>query len=203
MDPKNAAEYKEFAADPKWYTLRGVIMLLFGGFVALMSLLAPDVQKVGGVFSWMPMIGFCLLILGGLRCLDGYMAKSMQGFILNMQGGILDCVIGAIIILSSKQDPIKFSYMVTAYLLTQGILRNVLLHAFKVEHPSSNRITGMVSILFGILVWLHWPTEAAWFLAFALSIDIMFRGWALIKLASSIRANISAEDNPATEDNQD
>ena len=46
----------------------------------------------------------------------------------------------------------------------------------------------------GILIWLQWPIMAHWFLALALSIDISFRGWALIMLASSIRKDPSEDD---------
>ncbi len=35
----------------------------------------------------------------------------------------------------------------------------------------------------GLMIWLNIPSSAPWFLALALSIDISFRGWALIVLA--------------------
>lgn len=63
-----------------------------------------------------------------------------------------------------------------------------------IRNPLSNRITGIVSIIMGILIWLQWPLMAYWFLALALSIDVGFRGLALIMLASSIKKDPS-EDN--------
>jgi uncharacterized membrane protein HdeD (DUF308 family) len=79
-------------------------------------------------------------------------------------------------------------------MLTQGLLRNVLLSVVSIRNPKSNRITGIISIILGILIWLNWPTSAPWFLAFSLSADIGFRGWSLIMLASSIKMEIAAED---------
>ncbi|MEO1898822.1 MAG: hypothetical protein ABGX68_03405, partial [Methylococcales bacterium] len=54
-------------------------------------------------------------------------------------------------------------------------------------NPISNRITGIISIILGLMIWADFPTSAPWFLALSLSIDVSFRGWALIVLASSLK----------------
>lgn len=193
MNQMMSSELQQFAAKPWWYTTRGLMMILCGGSVAIFCIIAPNVQMLSAGVSWLPLIGFIVIVVGLLRCVDGVKATSLQGFILNMQGGVLDVVVGGLILFSIGDDPAMLSFLIAGYLITQGLLRNILLTVVKIDNPISSRLTGLVSIILGILIWLDWPTSAAWFLAFSLCIDINFRGWALLILASSMR-NSAAKD---------
>lgn len=194
MMSERDSELTQFTSKPWWYTTRGVVMLLTGGLIAVMCLIAPNVHILGERFSWIPAIGVIVFLVGCLRCLDAFMSKSLQGFLLNMQGGILDGIVGIIVLFSINGEPRDLVLLIVAYMLTQGLLRNILLSVVTIRNPKSNRITGMISILLGILVWIGWPSTAPWFLAFSMSIDICFRGWALIMLALSIRTESVVSD---------
>ena len=189
MKLSKSSELKQFSSMPLWYTIRGASMIFFGGGVAVMCIIAPNVQMFGEKFSWIPVIGMIVLVVGFLRIIDAYMSDSVQGFLLNMQGGILDVVVGFLVLFSISGQPSELVLLIAGYMLTQGLLRNVLLSVVSIRNPKSNRITGIISIILGILIWLNWPTSAPWFLAFSLSADIGFRGWALIMLASSIKVD--------------
>jgi len=189
MKVSRSTEFKQFSSMPLWYSIRGASMVFFGGGVAAMSIIAPNVQMFGEKFSWIPVIGMILLVVGFLRIIDAYMSDSVQGVMLNMQGGILDGIVGFLVLFSISGQPRDLVLLIAGYMLTQGLLRNVLLSVVSIRNPKSNRITGLISIMLGILIWLGWPTSAPWFLAFSLSADISFRGWALIMLASSIKTD--------------
>jgi uncharacterized membrane protein HdeD (DUF308 family) len=76
--------------------------------------------------------------------------------------------------------------LIVGYRLTQGIYRNILLPVAEIRNPLSNKITGVISILLGLMIWIDWPASM-WFIAFSMSVDIGFRGWVLIVMASSIK----------------
>ena len=169
-------------------------MLIIGGGIALLCLVAPNVNMLGESFSWIPIIAMVIFILGFLRCIDGFTSESLQGFLLNMQGGVLDLVIGFLILFSINDEPDNLSLLIVGYMLTQGIYRNVLLSAVNTRNPASSRITGIISIILGLLIWADWPTSAPWFLALSLSIDVSFRGWALLMLASALKNTPALND---------
>ncbi len=194
MNQTISPELQQFAAKPWWYTTRGFMMILCGGGVAVFCIIAPDVQMLSTDLSWLPLAGFIVILVGLLRCIDGVKATSLQGFILNMQGGVLDIVVGSLILFSIGDEPTRLSFLIAGYLITQGLLRNILLIVVKIDNPISSRITGFISIVLGILVWLDWPISAAWFLAFSLCVDINFRGWALLILASSMRSGAAKNE---------
>lgn len=161
-------------------------MILAGGIFATLSIVAPDVYMLGKNASWVPVISVIVLLVGILRCSDALASETAQGFLFNMQGGTLDVVVGFLVIFSNYDEPNNLNLLIVGYLLTQGIYRNILLSVAKIRNPMPNRVTGLISIILGIMIWIDWP-PSIWFIAFSLSVDIGFRGWALIVMASSLR----------------
>jgi len=187
MKSKNNTELRQFTSRPLWYRIRGTSMILIGGAIASLCIIAPKVYMLGENFSWVPVAGVLVLLVGVFRCIDALATETAQGFLVNIQGGILDIVVGFLVLFSISGQPDDLHLLVVGYLVSQGIYRNILLSVAKVPNPLSNRITGFISIILGILIWIDWPTSATWFLALSLSIDVCFRGWALIVLASALK----------------
>ena len=182
-----SVELKQFRSRPLWYTVRGASMICTGSIIAVLCIVAPKVYMLGENFSWVPVAGVLVLLSGIFRCIDALATETAQGFLVNMQGGVLDIVVGFLVLFSISGQPEELHLLVVGYMVSQGIYRNILLSVAKTPNPLSNRITGFISIVLGFLIWIDWPTSATWFLAFSLSVDISFRGWALIVLASSIK----------------
>ena len=187
MKSKNNTELRQFTSRPLWYRIRGTSMILIGGAIASLCILAPKVYMLGENFSWVPVAGVLVLLVGVFRCIDALATETAQGFLVNIQGGILDIVVGFLVLFSISGQPDDLHLLVVGYLVSQGIYRNILLSVAKIPNPLSNRITGFISIILGLLIWIDWPTSATWFLALSLSIDVCFRGWALIVLASALK----------------
>lgn len=188
MKSKITTELIQFTGNPLWYSILGSAMIFLGVLLAALSIFSPNVYMFGGDASWLPVLGVVVLSVGVFRCIDGLASETAQGYLFNMQGGILDIVVGFLVVFSDNTTANNVNLMIVAYLLTQGIYRNVLLSFAEIPNPLSNRITGLVSMILGILVWINWPTSV-WFIAFSLSVDIGFRGWVLIVMASSLKGN--------------
>ena len=185
MKPKKTSELIQFTANPWWYTVRGLTMIGLGGLITALSIVSPEVYMLGKHASWIPAIGLIILFVGIFRCLDGIASETAQGYLFNMQSGIMDVVVGFILLFSN--DVINsVNLLIVCYLFTQGLYRNLLLSVGEIRNPLANRITGVVSILLGSMIWIDWPT-ALWFISFSLGIDISFRGWVLIVMASSLK----------------
>lgn len=187
MAENNYTELVQFSSRPLWYTVRGVVMIALGFLIAAFCITSPEVYILSANFSWIPAIAMVIILLGAFRCIDALATVTAQGFLVNMQGGVLDLVVGFLVLFSIDGEPENMSLLIVAYMVTQGIYRNILLSVAKTPNPLSNRMTGFISILLGALIWLGWPSTEPWFLALCLSIDVSFRGWALIVLASSIK----------------
>ena len=49
-------------------------------------------------------------------------------------------------------------------------------------------VSGIVSLLLGLLLWLHWPWSGLWFIGLAIGIELIFRGWTFFMLALTLRS---------------
>ena len=186
MNSKISSELIQFTEKPWWYSIRGSAMIAIGGVIAMLSIVAPNVYIMGKDLSWIPVIGIIVLLNGVLRCIDGLASETAQGFLFNMQGGVLDIVVGFLVVFSPSTEVNYLNLLIVGYMLTQGIYRNILLSVAEISNPLPNRITGGISIMLGIMIWVDWPASI-WFIAFSMSVDISFRGWALFVMASSIK----------------
>ncbi|MCK5666085.1 MAG: hypothetical protein KAI17_21495 [Thiotrichaceae bacterium] len=184
------ADLIQFTSRPIWFKARGVTMICIGSLLAILSLISPNLYILGENASWIPIISLVVLIVGIFRCIDGLTSEHAQGFLYNMQGGILDIVVGLLVFLSTDGETNYLNLLIVGYMLTQGIYRNILLSVAEIRNPLSNRVTGLISILLGIMIWIDWPASV-WFLAFSMSVDISFRGWTLVVLASSLNKETS------------
>ncbi len=163
-------------------------MIVLGVIIAALCIVSPDVYMFGVDASWAPVIGIIVVLVGVFRCIDGLVSENAQGFLFNMQGGVLDVIIGILVAFSSDNAVNNLNMLIVCYLLTQGIYRNILLSVAETPNPLANRVTGLVSIILGIIIWIVSPSSL-WFIVFSLSVDISFRGWTLVTMASSLKAN--------------
>ncbi|MCK5188710.1 MAG: hypothetical protein KAI44_06500 [Methylococcales bacterium] len=168
-------------------------MVFIGGVLAALCIAAPNVYMLGKNASWVPVIGIIVLLVGIMRCIDGLASETAQGLLFNMQGGILDIVVGFLVVFSTSDEVNYLNLLIVGYMLTQGLYRNILLSVAKIRNPLSSRVTGLISIILGIMIWIDWPASM-WFIGFSLSVDISFRGWALIVMASSFKNETSTEN---------
>jgi len=171
------------------YLIRGVVMLVIGAVLILLTILKPDVM----IFhtrdnSWLPVCGFVVLAIGFLECFDALIAKESKDFFLNLQNALLDVVVAGLLVFSSGDDPARVSLLITAFLIIKGAFRIILSYAIQAINVIFARMGAGVSIGLGLMIWMQWPTSAAWFLAFCLSAEIGLRGLGIITFAQWLKS---------------
>lgn len=183
------ARFERFGTDWRRLLARGAVMLFAGVTLVLAALFNPDaVVLYARGFSWLPAAALVVLAVGLLECFDAAIAREQRDFLMHLQNGVLDGVVGGMIVFGTDVDPARLSLLIAGFLMVKGILRTILAQAAQVPHRISTLIGAGVSLLLGLLIWGEWPSPAAWFLAFALSAEIGFRGWALMMFAFWVRA---------------
>jgi uncharacterized membrane protein HdeD (DUF308 family) len=180
--------YERFEMDWRRLLIEGALIVLTGTILAMASALNPDaVVLTARHLSWLPVSGMVILSLGLLECLDAALAKETRDFLQNLQVGVLDVVIGGLIILSITEQPTRFSMMIAAYLITRGIVRIALVYALRLPHALSASLGGLIAIIMGFLIWKQWPNAEGWFIALCLNLEIAVRGWAMMTFALWVR----------------
>lgn len=186
--------YERFEMDWRRLLMQGALIVLTGVTLAMASALNPDAMVMTARhLSWLPISGMVILSLGLLECLDAALAKETRDFLQNLQVGVLDAVIGGLIILSVTEEPARFSMMIAAFLIVRGIVRITLVYALRLPHTLSTSLGGLLSIIMGLLIWLEWPTGDGWFISLCLNAEIAVRGWAMMTFALWVRSQQADE----------
>jgi len=47
--------------------------------------------------------------------------------------------------------------------------------------------SGLVSVALGVMLAMQWPSSSTWFIGFAVGLDLILYGWALLMFASAIK----------------
>ncbi|MDO8941279.1 MAG: hypothetical protein Q7U98_19160 [Methylicorpusculum sp.] len=173
---------------------RGIVMLIAGTLLVFSTLFKPDViiMQIRD-FSWLPVCGVVIFIVGCLECFDAAITMDLRSFFLNLQNGVLDVVVSGLIIFSIGDDPIRLSLLIAAFLIIKGIFRLTLTYATQLPNSVSTSVGAVISIFLGLLIWLEWPSQATWFLALCLSVEIGLRGWAGMMFAYWVKAHKNQE----------
>lgn len=178
------SQFSHLGTDWRRVLTRSVLMLVIGVTLIALTIFKPNVMLFHARdTSWLPICGFVLLAVGLLECFDALIAKELKDFFLHLQNGILDIVVASLLVLSSSDDPTRLSHLITAFLIIKGSFRIIISYAINSANVTATRIGTGVAILFGLFIWVQWPSSGAWFLAFCLSTEIALRGWATLMLA--------------------
>ena len=171
------------------YLIRGGVMLVIGVILIILTIFKPDVMLFHTRdMSWLPVCGFVILAIGFLECFDALMMKEAKDFFLNLQNALLDVVVAGLLVFSSGDDPARLGLLIAAFLMIKGAFRIILSYAISSANVTFARMGASVSILLGVMIWMQWPTSAAWFLAFCLSTEIGLRGLGIITFASWLKS---------------
>lgn len=164
--------------------VQGLLILLTGVTFSFASIVKSDAVIMSArFFSWLPVCGMIIMALGILECLDALFAREMRDFIQRLHVGILDAVVGVFLVLGVSETPDKLSLMIAVYLLVRSLVRMILAYALRLPQAPVTVLFGVTCIMLGLMVWLGWPTKEGWFFALCLSIEIAFRGIAMMLFA--------------------
>jgi uncharacterized membrane protein HdeD (DUF308 family) len=187
---KNDHSLKQEDFSLSWIRLliQGLILLALGIILTISSIM--DTQTIvmsAREFSWLPVVGFIVFLLGLQEIVEAFITKIPREFLQNLQVGILDCVIGGLIIFSLSDSPQRLGLMIAAFLIVRGTVRIVLTQTLHLPNALLTSFLGVLSIVLGFLISFKWPTDAGWFLSFCLAVEIAFRGWAMMMFSFWVR----------------
>jgi uncharacterized membrane protein HdeD (DUF308 family) len=162
-----------------WFLALGVLLLGLG-FIALS---APWLIALSTIllFGW-------LLLLGGvMEVVSAAWARRWSGFFLHLVTGLLDGVVGLLIVSKPDRALDFFTLMLAVFFLVGGLFRAT--SAVVVQFPNWGwaLLGGVVSFLLGLMIWAQWPESSAWVIGTLLGIELIFRGWSWVMFALAAR----------------
>jgi uncharacterized membrane protein HdeD (DUF308 family) len=155
--------------------------------LALGAWLNPDatIMRATG-FSVLPLAALLVFALGCVEIFDTVLSTALRDFMLHLQTGVFDLVVGLVMLFSLGGTPERLVLLVIAYLIVKAAVRTALAYAAQLPDRRSIAVGAGISILLGLVIWIK-PITPGWLLAFAVSVDIALRGWTFMMFAFWLR----------------
>jgi uncharacterized membrane protein HdeD (DUF308 family) len=148
--------------------------------VGCIAILVPAVAAVGTAIF----IGWILLIAGAFLVAAAFAAHSVGSLILRLIWAVLTVLVGVYLIFEPHNGTLTLTLVLGIYFLFMGITRvTVAFLARGQRNAGLVGLSGVCSLLIGILVLAKFPSSADWAIGLLVGIDLIFAGWTLTSVA--------------------
>jgi uncharacterized membrane protein HdeD (DUF308 family) len=163
-----------------WIVALGVVYLI-AGIIALGSVFAATVASV-------LVVGIMMMIAGVAEVINAFQVKTWGRFFFWLILGILYIVAGFVAWDNPLLTAVWLTLFLGAALVASGIVRIFL--GFNMQHGSPWMwvvVSGLITLLLGVIILAHWPVSAVYTLGIFLGIDLVFAGASWISLGLALR----------------
>jgi uncharacterized membrane protein HdeD (DUF308 family) len=128
-----------------------------------------------------------LLVGGVVQMVHAFGTRRWEGFLRHVFGGLLAVIVGLIMVANPAAGALSITLLLAAFFLVGGLMR--LVGAVALDFPGRGWafVSGVVSVLLGIMIWRQWPVSAVWVIGTFVGIDMIFDGWSLVMLGTAAR----------------
>lgn len=176
---KNFASVEQLRRQWNWYLIFGIIMIILGVLAIGAS---TTVTMASMVF-----LGALLLIGGIVQIGYAFTVTKWSGFFLSLFAGILYAVVGFMLIAHPTASALSLTLLLAAFYIVGGLFRIIGSLATRFDHWGWALLSGVVTLVLGLLIWGGWPETGLWVFGLFIGIDLIVYGWFWVMLALAAR----------------
>ncbi|WP_407178991.1 HdeD family acid-resistance protein [Bradyrhizobium sp. STM 3562] len=178
-------------AGSAWIIALGIVYVV-AGFFALGSMMLATVASVF-------VVGVMMIIAGIAEVFNAFQIKTWGKFLLWALLGVLYIIAGFITFENPIFAAVVLTLLLGASLVASGVVRLYLAFNMKREAPwVLVAISGVITLLLGLLILARWPVNSVYILGLFLGIDLIVAGISWIGLGFGLRGHAPSRMRPAT-----
>lgn len=159
----------------------GLVLIVLG----ILAISATTLTTILSVFF----LGLLILISGIVIIIDtfSFWWNKWYGFSLHLLMGILSSAGGILLITHPLSASIPLTLLLGILFILTGIIRIAYSTSLRSPRWGWIFISGMISLLLGILIMSNWPASSLYIIGLFVGIDLLFFGWAYVMAAFAAR----------------
>ena len=180
IDNPIARGINEIRSSWGWFLAAGILTMLFGVFCIAANVTATFATVL--VFGW-------LLLLGGVVSLvQAFRVHEWKGSFLFLLSALLRGFTGYLLIRYPAAGAVSLTLVLASFFIVGGLFRAINSAILELPRWGWSVFSGLVSVALGIMLLVQMPASSVWFIGFALGVDMIFDGGALIAFATAIHS---------------
>ena len=165
-----------------WVIVAGISLLVLG--------FAAVIYDVTATIASVVLFGWLLMVAGVMQTVNAFQVRSWSGFFLYLLDGIVRTVVGALLVLYPDAGAQSITLLLSFYFIVAGLFKTFGSIALQFPSWGWSVASGVISVALGVMLAMQWPSSATWFIGFAVGLDLIVYGWALLMFAAAIK-NVS------------
>jgi uncharacterized membrane protein HdeD (DUF308 family) len=167
-----------------WVIVAGITLLVLGT--------AAVIYDVTATIASVVMFGWLLMLAGAMQIVHAFQVRTWSGFFLYLLDGIIRATVGTLLVVYPGSGALTLTLVLSFYFIVGGLFKTI--GSIVLQFPSWgwSVASGLVSVALGVMLAMQWPTSGLWFIGFAVGIDLILYGWALLMLAAALTKSSNA-----------
>lgn len=175
-----------FAGGESWEHLRSRVT--FSGVMLVLLGIAALIYDVTATIASVVVLGSLLLFAGVIQLVHAFQVRSWSGFFLYLLDGILRAGgVGALLVLYPRSGAAAITLVLSFYFIVGGVFRAIASGVLRFPGWGWTVGSGLLTLGLGTLLVAQWPASGSWFIGFAVGIDLILYGWALLMFAAAVK----------------
>ena len=172
-----------------WIVALGVVYVIAGLF-ALVSMAMATAASV-------LIVGVAMIVAGIAEVISALQIKSWGKFLIWALLGVLYIIAGFVTFENPLLAAVLLTFVLGASLVASGVMRIMLAFSMKRESPSIwVALSGVITLLLGLLILAHWPINSVYILGLFLGIDLVMAGAGWIGIGLGFRRGQASSHLP-------
>jgi len=174
-----------FADGDSFGSVRGWV--IFAGITSLVVGTAAVIYTGTATIASVVFFGSLLMLAGVTQTVNAFQVRAWSGFFLYLLDGIIRTVVGALLVLYPDAGAQSITLLLSFYFVVAGLFKTFGSIALQFPSWGWSVASGVVSVALGVMLAMQWPTSATWFIGFAVGLDLIIYGWALLMFAATVK----------------
>jgi uncharacterized membrane protein HdeD (DUF308 family) len=162
-----------------WVIFAGIAMLVTGTAAVIYDSTATTASVI--LFGWL------LALAGVMQIVQAFQVRSWSGFFLYLLDGIIRTTVGALLVIYPGAGAETLTLVLSFYFIVGGLFKSAGSAYLQFPSWGWSVFSGLVSVVLGVMLAMQWPTSSVWFIGFAVGVDLILYGWALLMFAAAIK----------------
>jgi uncharacterized membrane protein HdeD (DUF308 family) len=162
-----------------WVIFAGIAMVVTGAAAIIYDASATTASVIA--FGW-------LLVLAGItQIVHALQVSNWSGFFVYLLDGIIRAVVGTLLVLYPGAGAEAVTLLLSLYFIVGGTFKTVASITLMFPSWGWSAASGLISVLLGAMLGAQWSQTSTWFIGFAVGVDLMLYGWALLMFAAATK----------------
>jgi len=174
-----------FAGGESKGNVRGWV--IFAGITLLVLGTAAIIYDATATIASVIFLGWLLLFAGIMQIAHAFQVRAWSGFFLYLLDGILRTTVGVLLVAYPGSGAMTITLVLSFYFIVGGVFKAIASSVLKFPSWGWSVASGLVSVALGVMLAMQWPASGTWFIGFAVGLDLILYGWALVMFAAAVK----------------